>query len=137
LDALFNEVFVPASVYSELSMADKPEAGRIADWARKKVVAATDRQLMSSFSLALDRGEAEAMTLYFEKKADYLLIDEKKGRKIAAYNRINVVGTLGILLLSKQKGLIPTVKPLLNRLQQSYIRISSELYQKTLELARE
>ena len=75
--------------------------------------------------------------LYFEKKADFLLIDEKKGRKIAAYNKINIIGSLGILLLSKQKDLIPLVKPFLNCLQQSHIRISDELYLKTLELAEE
>jgi len=77
------------------------------------------------------------MSLYFEKNADFLLIDEKKGRLIATYNNINVVGSLGILLLSKQKGFIPFVKPLLHRLQQSYIRISEELYFKTLDLAGE
>jgi len=137
LDSLFKEVFVPVSVFNELTTVAKPEAQRIAAWAKGKVAAAENKQLMHSFTMLLDVGEAEAMTLYFEKKADFLLIDEKKGRRIAAYNKINVVGSLGILLLSKQKGLIPLVQPLLERLQQSYIRISDELYLKTLELAKE
>ena len=137
LECLFKEVVVPVSVFNELTAVNKPEAQRIADWAQGKVVAATNEQLMHSFSLLLDMGEAEAITLYFEKKADFLLIDEKKGRKIATYNNINITGTLGILLLSKQNGLIHLVKPLIDRLQQSYIRISDELYRKTLELACE
>jgi len=137
LDQLFEKVLVPVSVFNELTIVGKPEALRIAAWTQGKVVAAEDMQLVRSFSLLLDTGEAEAMALYFEKKADYLLIDEKKGRKIAAYNKMNVVGSLGILLLSKQKGLIPSVKPLLECLQQSYIRISDKLYLKTLELAKE
>jgi predicted nucleic acid-binding protein len=82
-------------------------------------------------------GESETMALYFEKKADFLLVDEKKGRKIAVYNKINVVGSLGILLISKQMGLIPLIKPLLNHLQRSHIRISDELYSKALDLAGE
>jgi len=137
LDTLFEEVLIPVAVFNELNTANKPQAQQITDWAQRKVVAATNQQLIRSFSLLLNMGESEAMALYFEKKADFLLIDEKKGRKVAAYNKINVVGSLGILLMSKQKGLIPLVNPLLNRLQQSYIRISDELYSKTLELAGE
>jgi predicted nucleic acid-binding protein len=137
LDTFFKEVVVPVSVFNELTITNKPESKRIADWAQGKIFPATDIALMRSFSLLLGAGESEAMALYFEKKADFLLIDEKKGRKIAVYNKINVVGSLGILLLSKQKGFIPAIKPLLYRLQQSYIHISDELYQKTLELARE
>ena len=137
LETLFEEVVVPVSVFNELNITGKAEAQRISNWAQGKVAAATDKQLVHSFSLLLNIGESESMALYFEKKADFLLIDEKKGRKIAAYNKINVVGSLGIFLMSKQKGLIPLIKPLLNRLQQSYIRISDELYLKTLELAGE
>jgi len=137
LDGLFKDVFVPLSVFNELTVDNKPEAARISDWSLDKIVSTTNLQLMHSFNLMLDMGESEAMALYFEKNADFLLIDEKKGRKIATYNKINVVGSLGILLMSKQKGLISSIKPLLNRLQQSNIRISDALYLKTLELAGE
>jgi len=137
LESIFKEVIVPVSVFKELSVANKPEAQRLSAWAQGKVVAVSNEKLMHSFSLILDMGEAEAMALYFEKAADFLLIDEKKGRKIALYNNINVVGTLGILLLSKQKGLLPLVRPIIERLQQSYYRISDELCRKVLELAEE
>jgi len=137
LDSLFNEVVVPAAVFNELTTIPKPESQSIAAWVQGKVAAATDRRLMQSFSLLLDVGESEALALYFEKNADFLLIDEKKGRRVAVYNKINVVGTLGILLLAKQKGLIKAVKPLLKQLQQSYIRISEELYLKALAVAKE
>ena len=137
LDILFKDVFVPVSVFNEVNIQGKPESQRIAEWAQGKIATTTNKHLMQSFSLLLDAGESEAMSLYFEKKADFLLIDEKKGRKIAVYNNINIVGSLGILLLAKQKGLITSVKSLLDRLQQSYIRISDELYLKTLNLAGE
>lgn len=137
LDSFFKEVFVPTSVFNEATIQGKPESQRIAEWAQGKITTATNKHLVRSFSLLLNAGESEAMSLYFEKKADFLLIDEKKGRKIAVYSKINIVGSLGILLLAKQKGLITSVKPLLDRLQQSYIRISNELYLKTLILADE
>jgi predicted nucleic acid-binding protein len=137
LERLFKEVIIPASVFSELNVTNKPEAQQIIAWAHGKVVSTTNMHLMRSFNLLLGTGESEAMALYFEKEADFLLIDEKKGRKIAIYNKINIVGSLGILLLAKQKGLILEIRPLLNQLQQSYIRISDELYKKTIELAKE
>ena len=137
LDSLFNEVVIPVSVFNEVNILGKSEAQQIAKWAQGKITKTTNKQLMQSFNLLLDAGEAEAMSLYFEKNADFLLIDEKKGRKIALYNEINIIGSLGILLIAKQKGLIISIKPLLERLQQSYIRISDELYLKTLNLAGE
>ena len=137
LDILFNDVLVPVSVFNEINMQGKPESKRISEWATGKVTASINNPLRQSFSLLLDAGESEAMSLYFEKNADFLLIDEKKGRKIAIYNKINIVGSLGILLLAKQKGLLFSLKPFLDKLQQSYIRISDELYMKTLSLAKE
>jgi predicted nucleic acid-binding protein len=137
LDQLFNDVIIPQHVFDELTINDKPEVGKIADWAKDKVVAATDTHLMETFNMILDAGESEAMSLYWEKGADFLLIDEKKGRKIALHHGIKIVGTLGILLLSKQKGLITNIKPLLNILKQSNIRISGELYEQALLLAGE
>lgn len=137
LDKLFGEVYVPLSVFSEVALESKPESHRIKLWAKDKIISATNEPLKQSFSILLDAGESEAMAIYFEKKADYLLIDEKKGRRVAAYNRINIIGSLGILLLSKRKGLIYSVAPFLETLQQSYIRISDDLYHKVLQLAEE
>lgn len=117
LDSLFTDVLVPVSVFKELTFDNKPEAQRIAHWAEGKITAASNRQLVHSFNMLLDLGESEAMALYIERNADFLLIDERKGRKIASYNKINIVGSLGIILMAKQKGFLSTIKPLLNRLQ--------------------
>jgi predicted nucleic acid-binding protein len=65
------------------------------------------------------------------------LIDERKGRKIAESYNIKIIGTLGLLLLAKQKGLLKSVKSCLELLQQSTIRIAPELYKITLQRAGE
>jgi predicted nucleic acid-binding protein len=137
VDALFDSVLVPQTVYRELTVRDKPEADKIAAWAHGKVVVAANQRLRSALNLLLDAGESEAMTVYWEKGADFLLMDEKKGRKVAALNEMHVVGTLGILVTAKQKGLIPAITPAVDRLRHSDIRISEELYRKTLALAGE
>ncbi len=77
------------------------------------------------------------MALYKTMNADYLLIDDNRARKVARFNQIIVTGSLGILMLAKQKGLILQVKPYLDRLQQTNIRISSQLIRRTLTLVNE
>ena len=137
LDKLFDKVFIPNAVFRELSVPGKLELQKITIWAQTKIAEVKNKHLVQAFNLILDIGESEAMALYWEKEADYLLIDEKKGRKIATYNGQKVVGTLGVLLLAKQKGFLNAVKPLIDLLKQLDIRISDELYEKTLWLAKE
>jgi predicted nucleic acid-binding protein len=137
LDRLFSEVYIPKSVYDELTVSDKPGAAEISEWAIGKVRSVQDTQLDRVLSLGLDLGEAEALALYWKKAADYLLIDEKRGRTIAVLNGVNAIGTLGILLLAKSKGLLPLIKPSLDLLKKSSIRISSNLYERVLVAAGE
>jgi predicted nucleic acid-binding protein len=115
----------------------KPGAVEISEWAIGKVRCVQDTKLDQVLSLGLDLGEAEALALYWEKAADYLLIDEKRGRAIAVMNGVNAIGTLGILLLAKSKGMLPLIKPSLDLLKNSSIRISSDLYKRVLEAAGE
>ncbi|MGE5604627.1 MAG: DUF3368 domain-containing protein [Bacteroidota bacterium] len=77
------------------------------------------------------------MVLYKALNADYLLIDDKRARSVARLNHITITGSQGILLLAKYKGLISSVKPFLDRLSDSDIRINDRLIQKTLLLANE
>jgi predicted nucleic acid-binding protein len=77
------------------------------------------------------------MALYWETEADFLLIDEKRGRLIAHRNGIKTIGTVGILLSSKQRGLISSVKPFLDMLLHNGFHISDILYHQILDRAGE
>jgi len=46
------------------------------------------------------------------------LIDDRRGRKVAKINQIDVIGSLGILLAAKAKGLVPDVAPLFGQIEQ-------------------
>ena len=72
----------------------------------------------------LDQGEAEVITLALEQNADLVLIDELTGRKVAQSLRLQVVGSVGILIRAKQIGLIPAVRPILEEMIQRGIRYS-------------
>lgn len=76
----------------------------------------------------LDRGEAEAITLAMNKKADWLIIDERKGRNIAknVYG-LNIIGTAGILLKAKESGIVKEILPIFKELKQINYFISDEV----------
>ncbi|MDR2897607.1 MAG: DUF3368 domain-containing protein [Spirochaetaceae bacterium] len=137
LNELFDRVCIPQAVFDELAVPNKPFAENIITWTKDKVVPAQNRTAITALSLSLDPGESEAISLYWEISADFLLIDEKRGRTIAHRNGIQTIGTVGVLLFAKQQGLIPSVKPLLQTLTHNGFRISDVLYQQILKRAEE
>ena len=123
LDQLFDEVRVPQAVFDEVIIEGKPLAETLRKYLTGKVLQVDLTNLVINAG-GLGRGELEAMALYKQLRADYLLIDDKRARRVALLNRIEITGSQGILLLAKQEGLIPHVKPFLDQLRTSDIHIS-------------
>lgn len=137
LDALFREVRVPPAVFRECTVADKPEAERLTKYLRDKVIEVAD---LSDFVIAatgLGKGELEAMALYKRLQADFLLLDDSRARKIAHLNNVEVIGSLGVLLLAKVDALLPAIKPRIDAIQAAGIYLSESLVAEALRLAGE
>ena len=77
------------------------------------------------------------MVLYKSAGADYLLIDDKKGRKVAQINQIKTIGSVGVLIQAKKAGLIKHVKPSIDLIIASHIYMSTELINAVLAMADE
>ena len=78
-------------------------------------------------------GESEAIALAVAVGADLLLIDERRGRKIAARFGLKFIGLLGALTEAKHKRTIPAVKPVLDELiAKSGFWINDSLYRYVL-----
>lgn len=82
------------------------EYSRISSTTSSKV----DFALVRTLSKELDTGEAEAIALAVELKADRLLIDERLGRSAALRLGLKITGVLGILVAAKRNNLIQEVK---------------------------
>ena len=136
LEALFGQVLVPVAVYEEVVLPNKSQSARLCSYLKGKV-RAVDMQHFIYLDAYADAGETQAMLLYKEVAADYLLIDDRRGRKVAKINQIKTVGSLGILLQAKRAGLIPKIAPLIRQITNSPIFISENLIQTVLELAGE
>jgi len=136
LDQLFDEVKVPFEVFEEINIKGKPAANILKSYLTNKIISVDITKFVIATS-GLGQGELAAMALYKHLQADYLLIDDKRARKIAQLNHINITGSQGILLLAKQAALIDNVSVFINKLRNSDIYISERLIQKTLQLAGE
>lgn len=136
LEKLFDKVYITKWVYDEICQIGKPFYSELKSYFSDKIYEFYLNEKDDILS-KLDIGEASAILLYQTLKADYLLIDEKKGRAICQQLNVNIVGSLGILLLAKQQGLIDELKPLIVQLENSPVFFDKKLLQKVLELAGE
>jgi uncharacterized protein len=118
LHELFGHVFLPPAVAAELRCPPATYASiEVSGWPHLEVRAPRNAARVTELQVELDPGEAEAIALAEELRADVVLIDELAGRDVAIRCGLTVVGTLGLLLEAKRLGLCPAVKPLLDRLQ--------------------
>lgn len=62
----------------------------------------------------LDHREREALALALETEELNILLDERKARQVTKNLGLQVIGTLGILLLAKNRKIIHQVWPLLD-----------------------
>ncbi len=139
LQQLYGTVIVPDAVAQELASAgaDEPASAVIATFTWLQVRSLSNTALLNSLAQNLDSGEAAAIALAAELRADRLIIDERRGRRIARDLGIPITGLLGILLAAKQRQLVPRVQPLLDRLVESGFWLRPELYAEILRLANE
>ena len=83
----------------------------------------------------LGPGEREAIALAIEEGADFLLMDETKGRKTAVEKRIAVKGTLGVLEEAAEKILIALPEALAS-LKATGIFLSEKIIQDVFDRHR-
>jgi len=135
LHELFGTVCIPPAVRSEIIDPRTLDAVSGANW---MVVCTTkDEIAVQLLKEELDAGESEAIILARERNADLLLLDERAARRKAATLELTVIGTLGVLLMAKNRGLIPALKPLLADLRDAGFYMGEELYAQVLHSAGE
>ena len=127
LPALF-DVIAPPAVVSEF--------GQRPPWLHERSVSNPAR--VAELLETLDRGEAEAIALAETVPDARVLIDERKGRRVARSLNLRVTGTAGVLLAAKKAGLILHVRPLLDALIDDHgLHLSDALRLATLHEAGE
>ena len=122
------------TIYTTQTVAEEFEE-HLPGWILIKEVSNTN--MVEKLQLILDAGEASAITLALETENSILIIDEKKGRKVARDLNVTIIGTLKVLLIAKNKGVISSVKQLINELQKHSFRFNKAIVAEVLRLAGE
>lgn len=129
LAQLFSKVYVPSAVLRELSHPRAP--ANIREWVAKRPswleVCPLELPLDANLAAAVDQGEAEAIQLAEEKKADALVLDEWKGRAAAQGRGLPLTGTLGILGLAYQKGILDDPLPVVADMRNKGFRVHDQI----------
>ena len=110
LNDLFDSIKIPFAVWEEITLNKiTKEYQRIYSFFQDKT------QQIAGFNeltFLMDYGESESVILYKELEADFLLVDDKKARKIAENFGLNCIGTIGLLSVARDKKIISELKPL-------------------------
>ncbi len=110
LNLLFDSIKIPLAVWEEITLNKTTEQyQKIQSFFQNKT-----QQIVgfNELSFLMDYGESESVILYRELQADFLLIDDKKARKIAENFGLNCIGTIGLLAVAKDKKIISELRPL-------------------------
>lgn len=120
LGGVFAQVRVTEQVVAECTCRrDYPEAQPILDAVQSQLlVRCTTPPAHFELALHVDAGEASAIAAAAEWGCG-VLMDDKAGRRMAKNFGVPSIGTVGVLVLAKQKQLIPTLQPVLDQLTQS------------------
>jgi len=134
LPRLFSRAILPLSVYRETQRRPElPDAQSIRVGRARALfhVHEASIQVIAGLARGLGEGEAEAISLAAQIHCG-VFMDEKAGRAAARALGLKTIGTLGVLSLSRSKGFVTELKPLIARLRQSGYYLATDLVESVL-----
>lgn len=138
LPTLFGSAQAPPAVAAELAEGGKrgvrlPELAEL-PWMMVRPV--RDRTLLPLVT-SLGNGEKEVLALGLETTDRLLVLDDRRARRYARAAGLDTTGTLGVLVIAKERGLVDAVRPILNRLQDLQFRVDVGTLEMVLDMAEE
>jgi predicted nucleic acid-binding protein len=126
LPKLFDRILIPEAVHRELQSAAAPDPikrvlAEAPDWLEVRSSPEIDPALQQ-----LDSGEREVITLALSIEAESVLLDERRGRQAARERGLAVSGTLGVIRLAADQGLV-ALTDALDRLEKTNFRATPKL----------
>lgn len=127
LEGHFQRLLAPPKVASEV--------GELPSWVEvEKPSKSPDLDALPSH---IHPGEAEVILLGLEKPGAVLLLDDWYAREFARQSGLITLGTVGLLLRSKQTGKLKSVSELLDQLEGAGFRLSQAVAAEAKRLANE
>ncbi len=128
LHKMYGEIITSPEVVAEYSQP-------LPDWV--KIKSPSDRFSQQILELQLDKGEASVIALAMETPKSTIILDDHKARIIAEKLGIKITGTIGIIIKAKLRGVIPSIKPYLEKIRKTDFRLTPAIEQQALVEAGE
>ena len=127
LRVLYELIVIPGAVFEELTCHNAPKLVR--DWTLSKPNWLRVQETPNITDSILDEiqiGERQAIVLAQEIRSEFIILDDRRARRVAIDQGLNVIGTLGILTIAAEKGLI-NLSEALDDLKTTNFRVSPSL----------
>ena len=128
LQKVYGQIVTTPEVASEYSES-------LPDWII--IEQAVNIQMQQLLELQLDKGESSAIALALETLECTIILDDLKARKIAERLGLDITGTIGIIIKAKLKGIIPSIKPLIDKIKTTDFRVSEDIEKQAMIAAGE
>ncbi len=128
LPALYETIFVPNAVWHEVLAGPEDDVARkrlpSIDWITRISVPS---ELSDIDYQKLGKGEAEVIFFAFGSTDVSVLLDDAAARSFALSKRLKIVGTGGLLVRAKRKGLIESFSDAMRAVKNAGLWVSPEL----------
>ena len=102
-----------------------------------EIIRVKDESRQRLLELQIDKGESSAIALALETPDSIVIIDDNKARKIANLLGLTYTGTIGVIIRAKLQGILPSIKPVLDKIKQTNFRLTDEIEAQALKQAGE
>ena len=138
LHKLYGKITIPKAAEKELEKGhiQGEDVPQLADYPWIEIISVSTPEYLNLI-VDLGPGESEVLAIATSHPLALVILDDKLGRRIAEMQGFRLTGTAGVLLRAKEKGLIPAVKPAMEKLLSLNFRLKPDLVKAILELAGE
>lgn len=129
---------IPQSAATEILAAPSDDPGRVWLEARRESIVQPDKPLPPEIAVwDLGAGESAVLAWAMTDRTSEALLDDRAARRCAEVMKINVTGSLGVIVAAKKRGLVPLAAPLISALRAAGAHIGDTLAATALQLAGE
>lgn len=138
LPRLCDELVIPAGVVGEVHNVHISDAGK--KWLEnegRQFVHQSPQIHPALVDWRGGHGEAEVISWALQNMGFIAVLDDRRARLLAKKNNVPLIGSLRVIVMAKERGLIPAAKPALERLRGVGAYLSDELIDRAIILAGE
>ncbi len=133
-----DQVLVPSAVLQEIRQKPDPVLNfietNLENWLRECPL--TNMRILEQLPI-LGKGEREVIAQAIEQRIISVVLDDMNARRVARGLGLQPIGTVGLLLAAKKRGLLPSLKAELQRLIALGFWISQSLWEEAIQEAHE